>query len=49
MAVALVQEGAPLVPPEQVVPLYLREADAVSNFARAGPGPDVDPTCASRS
>jgi hypothetical protein len=27
-------EGSPPVPPSQVVPLYMREADARSNFAQ---------------
>ena len=36
LAVALLDAGAPPVDPARVVPLYMREADAISNFARIG-------------
>src|ERR1017187_5000997 len=34
MALALLAEGVTPVPPQEIVPLYMREADARSNFAR---------------
>jgi tRNA A37 threonylcarbamoyladenosine modification protein TsaB len=34
MALALLAEGVRPVPPQEIVPLYMREADARSNFAR---------------
>jgi tRNA threonylcarbamoyladenosine biosynthesis protein TsaB len=36
LAAALLEGGAPPVDPARVVPLYMREADAISNFARIG-------------
>ena len=35
LALARLEAGEPPVRPEAVVPLYMREADATSNFARA--------------
>ena len=35
LALARLDAGEPPVGPEAVVPLYMREADATSNFARA--------------
>jgi tRNA threonylcarbamoyladenosine biosynthesis protein TsaB len=47
MALARLAEGVAPVPPEEIVPLYMREADARSNFARfdgAGGRPEAVPT-----
>ncbi len=37
-AAELVEDGAPALDPQLVVPLYMREADAKSNFERVTPG-----------
>jgi tRNA threonylcarbamoyladenosine biosynthesis protein TsaB len=37
MAAGLLEGGTPPVPPGEVVPLYMRDADAKSNFARMTP------------
>jgi hypothetical protein len=47
MALALLAEGVTPVPPQEIVPLYMREADARSNFARfdgAGDRPEAVPS-----
>lgn len=51
MALARLAQGVPPVPPQEIVPLYMREADARSNFARfdraggrAGGRPEVVPS-----
>jgi tRNA threonylcarbamoyladenosine biosynthesis protein TsaB len=47
MALALLAEGVTPVPPQEIVPLYMREADARSNFARfdrAGGRPEAVPS-----
>jgi tRNA threonylcarbamoyladenosine biosynthesis protein TsaB len=36
LALGLIERGATPMPPQEVVPLYMREADARSNFAQVG-------------